>query len=95
MLLRRHKTTLQKKISPPADIAPQGGFLDEQNAEPLPFTDDGADEPKSDKHYTKTDINKMNTAELQELAAAEGIENALETSGQDLKRILIDHYGLG
>lgn len=62
--------------------------------EPLPFTDDGTDEPKSNKHYTKTDINKLSTAELQELAAAEGIESALETSGQDLKRILIDHFNL-
>lgn len=95
MLLRRHKATLQKKISSPADITPQGGFSDEQNAESLPFTDDSTDESKSDKHYTKTDINKLSTAELQQLAAAEGIENALETSGQDLKRILIDHYGLG
>lgn len=92
MMIHRNKKRNLEKQSAPVQGA---DMLEQQNAEPLPFTDDGTDEPKSDKHYTKTDINKLSTAELQKLAAAEGIENALETSGQDLKRILIDHYGLG
>lgn len=61
----------------------------------LPFSDDDITfETKEDKRYTKTDINKMNTAELQNLASSEGIENAFETSGSRLKEILIEHYGL-
>lgn len=46
------------------------------------------------KQYTKTDINRMSTAELQNLAAEEGIENAFETSGNELKKILAEHFGL-
>lgn len=44
--------------------------------------------------YTKTDINRMTTAELQSLAAKSGIENAFDTSGGELKKLLIEHFGL-
>ena len=44
--------------------------------------------------YTKTEINRMPTAELQSLAAKNGIENAAEMSGVDLKAILIEKLGL-
>lgn len=61
----------------------------------LPFSDDDILlETKEDKRYTKTDINGMSTGELQNLAAAEGIENAFETSGSRLKEILKEHFGL-
>lgn len=46
------------------------------------------------KQYTKTDINRMSTAELQALAAEVGIENASETSGGELKKLLIEYFGL-
>lgn len=46
------------------------------------------------KQYTKTEINRMTTAELQNLAAAEDIEDAFETSGNELKKILAEHFGL-
>ena len=46
------------------------------------------------KQYTKTDINRMSTAELQELAAEIGIENASCTNGGELKKLLIEHFGL-
>lgn len=61
----------------------------------LPYSDDDITlETKEDKQYTKTEINRMSTAELQNLAAAEGIENAFETSGNELKKILAEHFGL-
>ena len=44
--------------------------------------------------YTKTEINRMPTSELQSLAAQNGIENAAEMSGVDLKAILIEKLGL-
>lgn len=44
--------------------------------------------------YTKTEINRLTTAELQELANREGIENAYEKSGGELKKVLIAHFGL-
>lgn len=61
----------------------------------LPFSDDDITlETQEDRQYTKTEINRMSTAELQNLAAAEGIENAFETSGNELKKILAEHFGL-
>lgn len=64
--------------------------------EELPFTDNDIEleEDSARKQYTKSEINRMSTAELQNLAAAEGIENAFETSGNELKKILANHYGL-
>lgn len=44
--------------------------------------------------YTKTEINRMTTAELQSLAAEVEIENAFDTSGGELKKLLIEHFGL-
>lgn len=47
-----------------------------------------------EKTYTKSEIQRMTTADLQNLAAAEGINDAYETSGNELKKILIEHFGL-
>lgn len=44
--------------------------------------------------YTKTDINRMSTADLQKLAAEKGIENADSFSGADLKKMLIELMNL-
>lgn len=44
--------------------------------------------------YTKTEINRMSTAELQELAKEQGIENAENITGAELKKILIEKFGL-
>lgn len=66
-----------------------------EEKEPLPFSDDDITlETKEDRIYTKTDINSMKTADLQDLAAKEGIENAYDTSGSELKKILSEHFGL-
>ena len=44
--------------------------------------------------YTKTEINRMTTAELRETAKVEGIADAEELTGGELKKLLIEHYGL-
>ena len=44
--------------------------------------------------YTKTEINRMSTADLQKLAGEQGIENAQTTSGAELKEILIAKFNL-
>ena len=44
--------------------------------------------------YTKTDISRMSTADLQSLAAVQGMENAKELSGAELKKLLIEKFGL-
>lgn len=44
--------------------------------------------------YTKTEINRMSTAELQSLALENGIDGADEMTGSDLKKVLIEKFGL-
>lgn len=44
--------------------------------------------------YTKTEINRMSTADLQKLAAEHGVVGAEEISGAELKKILIEKFGL-
>lgn len=63
---------------------------------PLPFSnkDIEFEEKEGGKKYTKTEINKLSTEELQNLAAEVGVENAFSTSGVELKKILIGHFRL-
>lgn len=44
--------------------------------------------------YTKTDISRMSKAELQSLATKEGVANADNKTGGELKKILINKFGL-
>ena len=44
--------------------------------------------------YTKTEINRMSTAELQELALENDIDGADEMTGAELKKVLIEKFGL-
>ena len=59
---------------------------------------DGAAAPKTENvenpQYTKTDINRMSTAELKELATKQGVENVEDMTGSDLKKVLIEKFGL-
>lgn len=49
---------------------------------------------KSSGEYTKTEINRMSTSDLQSLATEQGIENAEELTGAELKKLLIEKLGL-
>ena len=44
--------------------------------------------------YTKTEINRMATAELQELALENDIDGAEQMTGAELKKVLIEKFGL-
>lgn len=44
--------------------------------------------------HTKTEINRMPIDELKSLAKESGVENANEKSGADLKKELIEKFGL-
>lgn len=44
--------------------------------------------------YTKTEINRMSTAELKSLAIENGIDGADEMTGAELKKVLIEKFGL-
>lgn len=46
------------------------------------------------KKYTKTEINRLSTADLRELAKEYGVEDAESKSGSNLKKILIETLGL-
>ena len=50
--------------------------------------------PKEEKKYTKTEINRMPIAELKEVAKSNGIEDAENMTGADLKTELIKHFEL-
>lgn len=86
MLLRRHKTNYAKEKSF------EDAAVDES---PLPFSDDDIMfETRPEKQYTKTDINKMNKAELLEMAKRTGVEGADDMTGAELKEYLLSVYGL-
>lgn len=44
--------------------------------------------------YTKTDINRMSIDDLKDLGIEQGIDNAEELTGNDLKKLLIEKLGL-
>ena len=46
------------------------------------------------KPLTKTEINRMTTAQLKELAVRNGIENAEDITGAELKKALISRFNL-
>jgi hypothetical protein len=54
----------------------------------------GETEDREEKVYTKTEINRMPITDLKELASKNGIENAEELTGAELKKILIEKFEL-
>ncbi|MGN0378533.1 MAG: hypothetical protein ACI4EU_02985 [Butyrivibrio sp.] len=59
-----------------------------------------ADRPVSDEEtikpfsYTKTEINRMSTSELQKVASENGIKGAKDMTGSELKKVLIQKFEL-
>lgn len=49
---------------------------------------------KNEESYTKTDIKKMPIAELKDLAISIGITDAENKTDSELKKSLIEFYGL-
>lgn len=71
---------------------PEGGEVPSPNKVDTTAVESSAN--NGQKQYTKTDINKMTTAELQTLAATSGIDGAFEKTGGELKKALIELMGL-
>lgn len=66
-----------------------------EGKEPLPFSDnDLILETKEEKKFTRTDINRMSTAELRKMASNSGVDNADEMTGSELKEYFINVFGL-
>lgn len=51
-------------------------------------------EVTGNNQYTKTEINRMSTSELQSLATENGIDGAGSMTGAELKKVLIEKFGL-
>lgn len=51
-------------------------------------------EESTEVKYTKTEINRMSTAELKEVAKLNGVNDADDMTGGELKKVLIDKFGL-
>ena len=59
-----------------------------------PITTDNLTEKLVRNGHTKTEINRMSTAELQELALENSVDGANEMTGAELKKVLIEKFGL-
>ena len=59
-----------------------------------PITTDNLTEKIVHNGHTKTEINRMSTAELQTLALENGIDGSNEMTGAELKKVLIEKFGL-
>lgn len=57
----------------------------------IEFVEEQQELPKS---LTKTEINRMPIAELKDLALKNGIENAEDMTGTELKKVLISRFEL-
>ena len=51
-------------------------------------------EEAKQNQYTKTEINRMSTAELQTLALENNIDGAEQMTGAELKKVLIEKFEL-
>ena len=90
MMTRRNVKQRAVKKTAPVNVSEvkEKNFLDEF-AESMNTSDE-----KEEVSYTKTEINRMSTAELKELATSKGIDGAENMTGGELKRLLIEKFGL-
>lgn len=72
------------------DVPEVEGMAKEETS--LPFSDD--DIVLETRKYTKSEIQRMNKAELQELARNTGVEGADEMTGAELKDYLLSVFNL-
>ena len=91
MLLRRHKINAVRSGEPDnkEDARQEEIYGDELNYKESPY-----DEKKEDSKLTKTDINRMPVDELRKMAMNTGVERAESMTGSELKKYLIDIFGL-
>lgn len=71
-----------EKIAPAKAETKQKNFLDEFEEEMK----------RKETAYTKSEINRMSTADLKELAKINGIDDSL--NGSEIKKFLIEKFGL-
>ena len=88
MMTRRNvKQRAVKKTAPVVAEVKQDDFSQYMNAPEI-------EEESTEVPYTKTEINRMSTAELKEVAKLNGVNNADDMTGGELKKVLIDKFEL-
>lgn len=85
-----HKKRMWKKLNEKEGSEPQIQNMDYRETE----REKEETNYNEQMNYTKTDINKMPTSQLQRLAAESGIEDAEKKSGGELKKLLIEKFSL-
>lgn len=93
----KHLVKHNGKYYPAGTDVPVGGKPVEDKKAEKPKEDDFSQymtppEETTEFAYTKTEINRMSTADLKELAKMNGIDDSL--SGSDIKKTLIKKFGL-
>ena len=68
--------------------------IEKKSAEVLADFDAEVEAEKAEHNYTRTEINRMNTASLHELAKTLEIEGEADKSGAQLKADIIEKLGL-
>lgn len=81
-----HKKRMWAKLKEEGESSPSSETYNQQS-EPV-------EEKSTEQQYTKSDIQRMSKAELQELARNSGVEGADEMTGQELKEYLLNVFGL-
>lgn len=92
MLLRRHKINAAKQSEEVTtdDVRQKVVYGDELKYE----VEQDKFPVQSTNEYSKTAINRMSTSDLQTFATEQGIDNAEELTGTELKKLLIEKLGL-
>ena len=87
----RQGKPLIKKVEEPKqdDFSIDGKVVGKVKADVIEITDE---EVIKENQFTKTEINRMPTADLKELAKVNGIDDSL--SGAEIKKALIKRFGL-
>ena len=86
MMIRRNikARAVVKTAKKPVEIKKEDDFAQYMN-EPV---------ESGEETYTKTEINRMSTADLRKLAKDKEISGSDEMTGAELKKVLIDKLGL-
>lgn len=88
MMTRRNvKQRAVKKTAPVFTEQKQEDFSQNMNVQEIT-------KESAEVKYTKTEINRMSTAELKEVAKLNGVEDADDMTGGELKKVLIDKFNL-
>ena len=98
MMTRRNvKQRAVKKTAPVLaesnknDFSIDGKVVGKVEEDVIEITDE---EVIKENQFTKTEINRMSTAELKEVAKLNGVEDADDMTGGELKKVLIDKFEL-